>query len=312
MTMSLRKLIRDSYDLCSVCDRRFQLADTVHAGYASDGTSLYVGDCCAAQLFETAGRYYWRGRGYKVPLLEASLWRYLDLAKFIALLRDRTLYFSRADKLGDAWECALGAAHNKDCWDRHFLRVFTEAVRNPPPGATFDKSDEEVQAEARGLLSAMEASNRTAQAETFVSCWHENESESEALWRLYCPPPTPGVAIHTTFSELRKAFDEDLEVDIGRVEYIDFRSQFSQIDHAIFRKRRSLSHECEVRAVFRQQLPKQITGVPRYVNLELLIQEVVLSPFAPAWVESVVKDLMNRYCLNRPVRTSEILIEPFF
>lgn len=39
-----------------------------------------------------------------------KLWRYMDLAKFLALLEDRALYFARADKLGDPFEGAAGIA----------------------------------------------------------------------------------------------------------------------------------------------------------------------------------------------------------
>lgn len=38
------------------------------------------------------------------PPKDAILWRYMDFVKFISLLETNTLFFARADKLGDPFE----------------------------------------------------------------------------------------------------------------------------------------------------------------------------------------------------------------
>ena len=136
----------------------------------------------------------------------------MDLAKFVALLRDRSIYFARADHLGDPWEGAKGAKSNKNVWDSHYLHFFREAIRHPPKGYKCEQSDEEVEADAKRLLEQLETSGSLDLRTTYVSCWHENETESEALWRLYCPPPTAGIALRTTFADLKRAFDDDLSI----------------------------------------------------------------------------------------------------
>src|SRR6266849_8959439 len=100
-TLELGRLQRDSHDSCCLCDKKFFEGDTVHAGYAQDGRPLYVGGCCQSQLIETAARIHWKPRAYELPKPGAFLWRYMDFAKFVTLLRDKALYFSRADCLGD-------------------------------------------------------------------------------------------------------------------------------------------------------------------------------------------------------------------
>ena len=311
-TSELRKLERDTHDACSNCARSFRDGETSHSGYDADGTPIYVGDCCALMVHETAARHRWTNRPYETPPVQASLWRYMDLARFIALLRDRSLYFARADNLGDSWEGAKGAYGNKSRWDMHYLRFFSDAIRNPPEGYRCDQSDEEIEAEAKRLLAQLEASGKSQLQSTYVSCWHENESESEALWRLYCPPPTAGVAIRTTFADLRQVFDDDLSISIGRVKYVDFRTQFADVNDAIFRKRKSLEHEQEVRAVIHRYPEHHDTGLTRQINLSALIKEAVISPFSPIWLELVLDDLMQRYDVQLPIRTSELLIQPFF
>lgn len=311
-TLELRKLERDSYEVCSACGKRFEEGDTAYAGYDIDDFPLFVGKCCSLRVRETAARYYWSPRPYDLPPGSASLWRYMDLAKFVSLLRDKSVYFARLDHLGDAWEGAKGARKNKPLWDDHYLRFFQEAIRNPPPGYKCEKTDDEIKAEANRLLEELELGGGHELRTTYVSCWHENESESEALWRLYCPPSSAGVAIRTTFGDLKLAFDEDLSVTIGRVKYVDFRSQFAGVNDSIFRKRNSLQHEREVRAVIRERPESGLLGIGRPVDLSALVKGVIVSPFAPAWLESLVRDILMRYDIRIPIRSSELLSEPFF
>jgi len=311
-TLELRQLERDSHDTCSVCAKSFEEGETAYSGYEADGTPLYVGVCCSSRIIETAARYRWSPRPYEVPPQTASLWRYMDLAKFLYLLRDKSLYFARIDQLGDSWEGAKGARRNKQIWDDHYLRFFQDAIRNPPDGYKCEKTQDEIESEASHLLKQLELGAANELQTTYVSCWHENEVESEALWRLYCPPNSAGVAIRTTCGDLKLAFDEDLSVEIGRVKYVDFRTQFAGVNDSIFRKRKSLQHEQEVRAVVRDRSENKGLGISRPVNLTALAKEVVISPFAPVWIESILGDLLQRYAVSLPLRVSDLLSDPFF
>jgi hypothetical protein len=310
-TLELRKLERYAR-CCSACGRCFAEGDTAHSGYDANGAPVYVGDCCALRVAETAIRRDWFPPPFEIPPGKASLWRYMDVAKFICLLRDKALHFTRLDHLGDSWEGAKGSRENKRVWDDFYLRYFEQIIRHPPGGYKCQKTDEEIKAGASRLLEQIEACGLNALRTNYVSCWHENENESEALWRLYCPPTTVGVAVRTTFGDLKLAFDDDLSVTLGRVEYVDFRRQFAQINDSIFRKRKSLQHEQEVRAVIRDVSEDETLGRRRSVHIDKLIKEVVISPFAPAWVESIVGDLLLRYAVSIPARRSELLDEPFF
>jgi len=56
--------------------------------------------------------------------------------------------------------------------------------------------------------------------EPLVSCWHENETESVAMWKLYVSG-REGVAIKTTVSSLIQLFSVGRELKIGRIGYWD-------------------------------------------------------------------------------------------
>ena len=77
---------------------------------------------------------------------------------------------------------------NKTVGDDHYIRFFREAIQNPLAGNLVTFSPEEVQARAEALLKELETRGQRDLHVNFVSCWHENKTESEALWRLYCPP----------------------------------------------------------------------------------------------------------------------------
>ena len=273
---------------------------------------MYVGDCCEPKLAETAARFYWQPLAYDPPGMGASLWRYMEFAKFVALLKEGGLYFARADRLGDKFEGAKGVTSRKTVWDDHYRRFFVEAIRNPPPGEACTLSNEEIQSRADGLLKQLADSGVQDLRTTFVSCWHESEVESEALWRLYCPPPSAGVAIRTTFESLRLSLGDDPSIAIGRVRYVDFRREFAGVNEAIFRKRQSLSHEKEVRAVIRDNQDSVAIGLARPADLNLLLKNVVVSPFEGHWFEAVLRETMARFGVTGEITPSEIALEPFY
>src|SRR5580765_4298851 len=79
-----------------------------------------------------------------------TLWRYMNMAKFVWCLQSKALFFARSDRLGDAYE----GYHTK----QHIL------------GGADPK-----------LLEAL----KTMRADHFVSSWHMNDRDSAAMWRLY-------------------------------------------------------------------------------------------------------------------------------
>src|SRR5688572_29244695 len=78
--------------------------------------------------------------------------RYLDLPRFISMLSSEALAFARVDSLEDRVEGSVPPAVYEEWKGRH-----------ADLGATA----------RQGLRQ-----------QAFVSCWHANDAESEAMWRL--------------------------------------------------------------------------------------------------------------------------------
>src|SRR5205823_9404030 len=143
MDPELRRVQRDSYDACSKCRRIHTPGASVYAGYTQGHRAAWVGDCCREHVKELFQRFEWQPRPYKVPAYTAKLWRYIDFAKFAALLRDRGLYFCRVDHLGDPFELAKGLSERRQIWEGHSLDYYRNLLRNPPSGVEWSYTDEE-------------------------------------------------------------------------------------------------------------------------------------------------------------------------
>lgn len=313
ITFHLRRLITQQWNVCVSCDTQVEEGRPVFAGYDSNSTPLFVGACCAYKLCELATPVYWSGSlNLSVPDND-YVWRYMDLAKFIAMLDQGGLYFPRAENLEDPFEGASGLASNEAEWDNHYLEFFRNAVITAPRGVNQPSlSREKAESEAKRLLQDIKSTSKGAR-NLLVSCWHRNEMESEALWRLYCPPPVPGVAIRTTVGQLWDACSHENDVIVGKVHYVDFRRSFASIQRErIFQKRISLSHEKEVRVVLQNDRRHPVDGKLLKCDLKSLVSEVVISPFASSWLLGVVSSSIEKFGYSFDLKQSELLEQPFY
>lgn len=310
-TADLRRLMQHSYDHCQSCGGAIAKGTAAFAGYDSKSRPLYVGPCCQSLIEELATHVYWWWEVDKRCAADLSLWRYMDFAKFVSLLENKAIYFARADTLGDPFEGAAGTAERQPEWDSFYVKFFRDAIATVP-GRKEAPSEEELNQQSARLLTDLKKIGETDRLRTFVSCWHANSGESEALWRLYCPLPSPGVAIQTTVGRLEESLGDDPNIRIGKVQYIDFKQGFAGFHDRIFWKRKSLSHETEVRAIIQSHKEQSDKGRLVSAKLEILIRQVVPSPFAPAWFHDLINKILERYGTNALVRKSELLSQPFY
>jgi hypothetical protein len=307
----LQALRSHSYDRCQSCGEGLPRDIAAYAGYALDGSARYVGKCCLHEIGELATHVYWWWEADRRVDPQTVLWRYMDLPKFLQLLEDKTLFFARADKFDDPFEGASGLLIREREWDEFYLSFFRDVCRNPPHGDS-PMTEDAIEESAQRLLTSFRASALHDRRTTFVSCWHANTGESEALWRLYSPIGSGGVVIRTTADRLLRSLDQSAKITLGSVKYVDYRTNFAGLHDRIFHKRKSLAHESEVRAITRGHLGNDWTGLPVGVDLHTLLELVVPSPFAPSWFPTLLASLVQRFGLTVPVKKSELLAQPFF
>ncbi len=151
----------------------------------------------------------------------------------------------------------------------------------------------------------------------YVNCWHLNEFESAAMWKLY-GKNDESIAIKTSYKKLTDCLPPGVE--IGLVKYIDFNTMwmpgFGSLSESLIQKRKSFSHENEVRLIIYhpEDLPRLEDGEPDFlrennftgcevkVELGKLFEEIYISPHAPAWFSQVVKSVVEKYELDSFVK----------
>lgn len=152
----------------------------------------------------------------------------------------------------------------------------------------------------------------------YVSCWHMNQFENNAMWNCYTTQPT-AVAIRTTYSVLRECLPS--YVEMGMVRYIDYATErlptmnmFEYITH----KDVYFHFEREVRAVafppvgdelrsahFRENYFESESSAGFFlfappVVLTRLIHGVVLHPEAPQEFKVEISELCAKNALPQP------------
>src|SRR6478672_8589219 len=140
----------------------------------------------------------------------------MDVAKFLWLLQRRALHFSRLDKLGDPFEghyTRLVAERKEEYVRRRVnetLPAASEAARSKFALDLEKSYDESL------------AFYRKNKATFYVSCWHYNEAESSAMWKLYTSM-NDAVCVRTTYRSLWECLPT--YTNLGLVQYVDYETE---------------------------------------------------------------------------------------
>ena len=296
---------------CTICKRKFADGMCAHLGYLEDNMPAVLCEDCSDKLMETVVRYHWMHDEFISPLPMEKLWRYMDLGKFISLISTKTLYFASASSFQDPFEGAKGTASNKGKWDSFYTDFLKKAIITAPGNEAKIFAEGELDSEAERILSDMNKNGLIMREHTYISCWHCNDYESEAMWKLYSMNVTNAIAIQTTAQGLYEALDKDPRISIGKLNYIDYQNKFAPINGSFWYKRKAFAYEQEVRAIF-TDFEAKTSGITINVNLNKLIEAIYISPYAPAWFESVVRSVAEKYGINKPIYYSEMTEAPFF
>lgn len=234
---------------------------------------------------------------------DISLWKYMDFTKFMALVTYQKIFLCRSDLFDDPYEGT-------------FPRKIIEYVHNMKESDSDEGTSE--------FIKLMYNFNRNVRKHTYISCWHANDFESAAMWDLYSKNDA-SVAIETTYADIKNILPSDAM--IGLVKYIDYDKDVFPIENSLYpftHKRKSFEHEREVRFLI-QRLPINTEEnkvdfnnavapnvIPVDVDVNLFVKRIHLSPRAPEWMLSLLKDIVIKYSINVEVRRSNLYISPIY
>jgi hypothetical protein len=211
----------------------------------------------------------------------------MDFTKFVCMLENEGLFFSRLDCLDDPFE---GSRSHAD----ELLRAEQYSPTVRAASAAFTQS--------------------STLKRVMVNCWHMSEHESAAMWRLYAKR-NEAISVQATYESLRQCLDQ--EVKIGQIRYIDYELEHMDNTHPFYsptlHKRKSFEHEKEIRAlIYNSDTDPASIGVWKKVNLGKLIDKIYVAPTSSTWFRKLVEKLAIRYTLNKPVVQSCLNHDPIF
>lgn len=236
------------------------------------------------------------------PEASASVWRYMDLARYLSLLQSSCLHFVRPDTMDDAWEGSFGHLNAE--------------LRPSLYGENY-----------ASMQHHFPQMRRQARMFNHINCWHLAEGESAAMWAIY-QREGRGVAVRTTWSNLTASIKAKRDVFGARLKYVDYSATYipeGNLFDALMHKRSSFQHEQEVRLIFmsgnsapdpeRPETDSIQTGpedpvIPIEVDLSTLVGEVYVAPDSPLWIQGVVADVTKRYGYDFPVHRSDMASDP--
>ncbi len=218
----------------------------------------------------------------------------MDLSKFLWLIAEKKLHFARLDQLQDEYE---GSSTRRTL---DGIRKFMDDL-----GQSIGEDFGQIYNESRERM--------------YVNCWYCGDTESEAMWRLYCQDRN-GVAIQTTYNKLTKSFEKDERLHIGLVTYADYESLSfpdANVFYPIMHKRIAFHHENEVRVVCRIDAPvdeEQPLGYSLDWDPMEIVETIFVDPYGPQYhfqaVESALRALAPDW--NIELQWSRMKATPVF
>jgi hypothetical protein len=219
----------------------------------------------------------------------AKIWRYMSIDRYKDLISSGCLYFCEGNRLLE-----------NDPYEGSYL--------------SFELLKEVSDDEAADFAKKMKSCGPPIK----VNCWHLNEFESMAMWRIYGRE----VAVQSTYKRLVKALEKcPCGVRIGEVLYIVHGKEFFKSEGPVtvfvpwLHKHRSFDYERELRAIIWEtdDMPVQIDGsVLAPVDLDILIEAIYVCPTASSALKNEIERINKAYGVDSPVFQSELARVPMY
>ena len=238
------------------------------------------------------------------PEPTATLWRYMNMMKFLWMMETESLYARNTAKLEDEYEGSLPQSKFRRIVDIVKMKLPLEYVGNP-------------YVEGCILLRSRDLRNTA-----FVNCWNESEDESLLMWREYADI-SRGIAIKTDFCSLQTSLAQDEQLTFGKIKYMDYDEvSYENVNryNQLFLKQTLYSWEHEVRVMglgnfqyYFQQNISQHMEVPEslYFNVELadLIHDIVMAPYADREFIQIIEAVATQHGMADRVTESSLRLK---
>lgn len=227
-----------------------------------------------------------------------KVWRYMRLNRFIEFIENKKLHFACANQFEDRFEGAV-------------------AVQ--PPDSNINHKHSEINQIEQAFIQLKRL--------TKISCWHMENHESDAMWKLYSGMGK-GIAITSTPQKIEESLQPfRLEPTYGvedlwgaNVSYVDFSQEHLKTSmlERFFYKHNAFSWEKEFRLAISLRLAEEFgVNVPKngiYVdaNINTLISEIYIGPYISSLERDKIIEICESHSLTKQVKISSLSGHPRF
>lgn len=251
-----------------------------------------------------------------------KIWRYISIPQLLSIIEKNSLWFTRSDRFDDPYEGRL-PKNQEILEDSSGIRLPEWAEIKQHMGR---KNRGTANWEPVNEVSEIEAYRRIS----FVNSWHQQEEELDTLWRANLNTPF-GAAIKSSTEKMKNSFSQcdQHDVYIGEVNYIDFDDDSIPERNRLYPfiyKRMGFSQENEIRAVvtslphkdhpeWKGRVPgervslewnNQPPGMYIDIDVNMLVEEVRISPTTSDWVKDTLSDIISKYGLDIQIEYSSL------
>lgn len=251
---------------------------------------------------ETTAPVFYPSSDYKIA-------RYLDLTKFLSLIQTEKIFFNRLDLFEDQFEGTLPELSYDE-----YEKWLRQVVYSHSTFINLTESDKEKK--IKKDIKDYRKNKNDIRKNFYISCWNKFETESYALWKIYSNLNS-GIAIVTTPKKIVQAFKNTREdVQLSEIRYIDFKKDIiniGNINFPVIHKNRFYDYEKEIRLIHQTNLLKtdpsdEKIDNGKYISIDIneLIDEIIISPYAKDWFFNIVEDLLNKYNISKTLKFSDL------
>ena len=178
---------------------------------------------------------------FETPEKYETIWKYMPIDKFMAMLSEGSLYFPNIYLFNDRYEGKLSSETLKEVNKTDLLNAENTPVKQDDEFMRQIKEKDEVEElresephreqKIKNILDPLHSfqtlltdfSNHLM----FCNSWFQKENESHSMWAEYGDKRSPtSVAIQTTVGDLIKSFEPtNYQIHIGQIKYKDYNTE---------------------------------------------------------------------------------------
>jgi len=254
---------------------------------------------------------------------ENFLWKFIDIHKFLYLMYEKKLFFTRLDNFEDP---------NEGVPESLIRKIYEREIFPPKKNLNPGMFPTEAVRENAYLSNEFVKNKFISEAEKvqkiqYANCWFIGESESYAMWNLYSTPDSiaikvsPDQLINNIKTQTSKISDSHIQkiicgkVDYNKVnppEYEMNKYQKPQNKYSALKKDISYEYESECRFIAVADKVKEeiIKFELKIENLHKIEYRVITHPKMEDWMYNNIHNILENFSLGCRLMKSKIKLKP--